>query len=80
MKLKYFTSLPHGDGDGLKVAHQMVLAGFPILFMDNGKNEIDLFTTNPDKALNWVDDCCGTWAYVQFTSYYDPATEKSCPT
>lgn len=78
MKLKYFTSLPYGSS--LDIIHQMVLEGFPMLFKDNGNNEIDLFTTDPDLALKWIDQKCQEWVYVEFTSYYDPAKEESCPT
>ena len=76
MKLRYFTSLPIGN-DGLKIAQQMVTSGFPMLFSDSGKKMIDLYTTDPDLALKWVDLRCEEWAYIEFTSYYNDENEDT---
>lgn len=74
MNLKYFTSLPHGH-DGLKIAHNMVLKGFPILFKDNGKGIVNLYTHEPEEALQWIFDYCDDWAQIEFTSYYNEKNE-----
>ena len=77
MKLSYFTSLPHGSFC-LKIAQDMIYQGFPMLFKDNGNRMVDLFTPDPDKALQWVFDKCGDGAQIEFTSYYnDEVSEMS---
>ena len=70
MKLQYFTSLPYGS-DCLKVAQDMIYHGFPMLFKDNGNRMVDLFTIDPDKALQWIFEECDDWVQIEFTSYYD---------
>ena len=68
--LKYFTSLPQGS-DALKVAHNMVFKGFPMLFKDSGEGMVNLYTPDPDSALQWIFNCCDDWAQIEFTSYYN---------
>ena len=74
MKFKYFTSLPI-DSDALKVAYEMIFKGFPMLFKDNKKGMIDLFTPNPETSLQWIFDECDDWAQIAFTSYYNDLIE-----
>lgn len=75
MKLKYFTSLPYGH-DGLKVAHDMVFEGFPMLFKDSGEKMVDLYTPDPEKALQWIFAECDDWVQIEFTSYYNDENEE----
>lgn len=54
----------------------MVLKGFPMLFKDSGKGMVDLYTQDPEIALQWVFDFCDDWAQIELTSYYNNENDE----
>ncbi len=79
MNFKYFTSLP-SDSDALKVAYEMIFKGFPMLFIEGKESMVNLFTPDPEKALDWVFDNHlhphNDWVVIAFTTYYNDNIEK----